>query len=176
MTVSWEDFHAITTVKYRYGTALDTKDFVAMTDLMVDDVTVAYGGGAVTLQGRENVRDRQQFGVPIGSFQAVKHPLANALVGVEFAGPAVLRAAQSLVDDEPEVGVHVAMAKALASDAAWTVARTTLQAHGAMGYTVEYDLHLFAKRAWALAADWGSAAEHRATIATMLLDDERTGA
>jgi alkylation response protein AidB-like acyl-CoA dehydrogenase len=128
------------------------------------DLTVAY------------VRDRQQFGVPIGSFQAVKHPLANALVGVEFAGPAVIRAAQSLVDDEPDVGVHVAMAKALASDAAWTVGRTTLQAHGAMGYTVEYDLHLFAKRAWALAADWGSAAEHRATIATMLLDDERTGA
>ena len=57
MTASWDDFHAITTLKYRYGTALDTKDFVAMTDLMVDDVTVAYGGGAVTLQGRENVRD-----------------------------------------------------------------------------------------------------------------------
>ena len=57
MTASWEDFHAITTLKYRYGTALDTKDFVAMTDLMVDDVTVAYGGGAVTLQGREVVRD-----------------------------------------------------------------------------------------------------------------------
>ena len=57
MTASWEDFHAITTLKYKYGTALDTKDFVAMTDLMVDDVTVAYGGGAVTLQGRENVRD-----------------------------------------------------------------------------------------------------------------------
>ena len=54
---TWDDFHAITTLKYRYGTALDTKDFVAMTDLMVDDVTVAYGGGAVTLQGRENVRD-----------------------------------------------------------------------------------------------------------------------
>ena len=57
MTASWEDFHAITTLKYKYGTALDTKDFVAMTDLMVDDVTVAYGGGAVTLQGREVVRD-----------------------------------------------------------------------------------------------------------------------
>ncbi|MCU1594193.1 MAG: hypothetical protein JWO12_1585, partial [Frankiales bacterium] len=57
MSASWDDFHAITTVKYKYGTALDTKDFVAMTDLMVDDVTVAYGGGAVTLQGREVVRD-----------------------------------------------------------------------------------------------------------------------
>jgi alkylation response protein AidB-like acyl-CoA dehydrogenase len=126
------------------------------------DLTVAY------------VRDRHQFGVPVGSFQAVKHPLANALVDVEFAGPAVLRAAQSLLDDEPETHLHVAMAKALASDAAWAVGRSTLQAHGAMGYTVEYDLHLFAKRAWAMAADWGTAAEHRETVARALLDDERT--
>jgi ketosteroid isomerase-like protein len=57
MSGSFEDVYAIQKLKYRYGTALDTKDFVAMTDLMVDDVTVAYGGGAVTLQGRENVRD-----------------------------------------------------------------------------------------------------------------------
>ena len=120
------------------------------------------------------VRDRQQFGVPVGTFQAVKHPLADALVAVEFAEPAVLRAAQSLVDDDPDVHLHVAMAKALASDAAWATARTTLQAHGAIGYTVEYDLHLFAKRAWAMAADWGTAAEHRETIARALLDEERT--
>lgn len=57
MSGSFEDVYAIQKLKYRYGTALDTKDFVAMTDLMVDDVTVAYGGGAVTLQGRENVRE-----------------------------------------------------------------------------------------------------------------------
>jgi alkylation response protein AidB-like acyl-CoA dehydrogenase len=55
------------------------------------------------------------------------------------------------------------------------VARRTLQAHGAMGYTTEYDLHLFAKRAWAMAADWGTAAEHRETVARTLLDEERTG-
>jgi alkylation response protein AidB-like acyl-CoA dehydrogenase len=84
----------------------------------------------------------------------------------------VLRAAQSLVDDDPATGIHVAMAKALASDAATQATRATLQAHGAMGYTVEYDLHLFAKRAWALAADWGSAAEHRATITRTLLPEE----
>ena len=141
---------------------LGTAAFLTGLSRRMLDLTVGY------------VRDRQQFGVAIGSFQAVKHPLANALVGVEFAAPAVLRAAQSLVDDEPAAGLHVAMAKALASDAAWQVGRTTLQAHGAMGYTVEYDLHLFAKRAWALAADWGSAADHRRTIATMLLDGERT--
>jgi alkylation response protein AidB-like acyl-CoA dehydrogenase len=86
----------------------------------------------------------------------------------------VLRAAQSLIDDEQDAHLHVAMAKALASDAAWDVARATLQAHGAMGYTVEYDLHLFAKRAWAMAADWGTAAEHRETVARTLLDEERT--
>lgn len=57
MSGSFEDVYAIQKLKYRYGTALDTKDFVAMTDLMVDDVTVAYGGGAVSLQGRETVRD-----------------------------------------------------------------------------------------------------------------------
>lgn len=124
------------------------------------DLTVAY------------VSNRQQFGVPVGSFQAVQHPLADALVAVEFAEPAVLRAAQSLVVDDPEVAVHVAMAKALASDAATQTARAALQAHGAMGYTVEYDLHLFAKRAWSLAADWGSAADHRATITRTLLPEE----
>jgi len=126
------------------------------------DMTVQYVSG------------RQQFGVPVGTFQAVKHPLADALVGWEFAVPAVHRAAQSLVDRDPDAGLHVAMAKALASDAAWTIGRTTLQAHGAMGYTVEYDLHLFAKRAWAMAADWGTAAEHRDTVARTLLDEERT--
>ena len=57
MTVSWEDFHAITTLKYRYGTAIDTKDFTTLSELMVEDVTVAYGGGAVTLQGRDEVRE-----------------------------------------------------------------------------------------------------------------------
>ena len=57
------------------------------------------------------------------------------------------------------------MAKAMASDAAHRMSRVCLQAHGAMGYTVEYDLHLFAKRTWALAKDWGSADEHRTRVA-----------
>jgi alkylation response protein AidB-like acyl-CoA dehydrogenase len=61
------------------------------------------------------------------------------------------------------------MAKALASDAAYRLSRVCLQAHGAMGYTVEYDLHLFMKRTWALAKDWGTADEHRAMIAREIL-------
>lgn len=120
------------------------------------DLTVAY------------VKDRKQFGVAVGSFQALKHPLADAVVGTEFAWPAVLRAAQSLGDDEPEAELHVAMAKVLASDAAYRVSRVCLQAHGAIGYTTEYDLHLFGKRTWALAADWGSAAQLRGDIARRL--------
>lgn len=113
-------------------------------------------------------KDRTQFGVPVGSFQALKHPLADAVVGTEFAWPVVLRAAQSLTDGDPEADLHVAMAKLLASEAAYRVSRVCLQSHGAIGYTTEYDLHLFAKRTWALAADWGSAAEMRAALADHL--------
>jgi alkylation response protein AidB-like acyl-CoA dehydrogenase len=120
------------------------------------DLTVAY------------VKERQQFGVAIGTFQAIKHPLADAVVGTEFAWPAVLRAAQSLIDDERDADLHVSMAKALASDAAYRMSRVCLQAHGAMGYTVEYDLHLFAKRTWSLAKDWGTASEHRELVAEEL--------
>jgi alkylation response protein AidB-like acyl-CoA dehydrogenase len=114
-------------------------------------------------------KKRQQFGVAIGSYQALKHPIADAVVGYEFAWPAVLSAAQALADDAPDAGRRVSMAKALASDAGYQVSRVCLQAHGAMGYTVEYDLHLFMKRTWALAADWGSASDHRKKIAKELL-------
>jgi len=120
------------------------------------DLTVAY------------VKERRQFGVPIGSFQAIKHPLADAVVGTEFAWPAVLRAAHSLATGDPQAALHVSMAKALASDASYRVSRVCLQAHGAMGYTVEYDLHLFAKRTWALAKDWGTASQHRERVAAFL--------
>lgn len=120
------------------------------------DLTIAY------------VRDRKQFGVPVGSFQALKHPLADAVVGTEFAWPAVLRAAQSVGDGDPDTALHVTMAKLLASESAYRVSRVCLQAHGAIGYTTEYDLHLFGKRTWALAADWGSPAQLRSELAIRL--------
>jgi alkylation response protein AidB-like acyl-CoA dehydrogenase len=112
--------------------------------------------------------ERRQFGVPIGTFQAVKHQLANALLGVEFAAPAVLRAAWSLDTRADTADRDVAMAKALASDAAEQVAATALQAHGAIAYTTEYDLHLFAKRVWASARTWGDAEWQRARVAVAL--------
>lgn len=115
-----------------------------------------------------HVTQRHQFGVPVGSFQAVKHHAANALVRIEFAAPAVLRAAYSLASHAPTAARDVSMAKALASDAAAVTGRVALQCHGAIGYTVEYDLHLLMKRAWALARSWGDRAVHADVVATSL--------
>ena len=113
--------------------------------------------------------ERQQFGVPTGSFQAVKHQLADASLAVEFAGPLVLRAANSVANGDPDASVHVSMAKAKASLAAKAAAAASLQVHGAIGYTVECDLHLYMKRAWALAVRYGDAEFHRRRIRPSLI-------
>jgi alkylation response protein AidB-like acyl-CoA dehydrogenase len=107
------------------------------------------------------VRERRQFGVPVGSFQAVKHHLANARIALEFARPLVYRAAASIAAGDPETAVHVSMAKVKADAAALETGRAALQCHGAIGYTTEYDLHLYMKRAWVLAHAWGDARMHR---------------
>jgi alkylation response protein AidB-like acyl-CoA dehydrogenase len=109
------------------------------------------------------LKTRKQFGVAIGSYQGLKHPLAEVVVGLEFAWPVVVHAAHTMA------GRDISHAKAAASDAAYRVSRVCLQAHGAIGYTVEYDLHLFMKRTWALAKDWGTADQHRARIAEEIL-------
>jgi alkylation response protein AidB-like acyl-CoA dehydrogenase len=115
------------------------------------------------------VKERRQFGVPIGSFQAVKHHLADALLRLEFAVPVVHAAAYALADDDPDASVKVSHAKVAANDAARLVGRQALQCHGAIGYTVEYDLHLWLKRAWALSESYGSSAHHRRRVADRVL-------
>ena len=115
------------------------------------------------------VGERKQFGVPIGSFQAIKHHLADALLALEFAKPLVWRAAYSATVGDPRASLHASMAKAQASDAAETVAAAALQCHGAIGYTEEYDLHLFMKRTWALARRAGDARYHRRRVAAAIL-------
>jgi alkylation response protein AidB-like acyl-CoA dehydrogenase len=114
------------------------------------------------------VKHREQYGVPVGSFQAIKHALANALVAVEFARPMVLAAGWAQAAHAVDAGAQTSAAKVLAADAARLVARTAIQCHGAIGYTTEYDLHLYAKRVWALAPSWGDSAWHRARLATSL--------
>lgn len=114
------------------------------------------------------VCERQQFGQPVGSFQAVKHHLADAALALEFARPAVWRAAWSVAHAEPTRARDVSMAKAMASDAAELVGRKALQCQGAIGYTVEADLHLFLKRTWALARAWGDSAHQTDRVANAL--------
>jgi len=117
----------------------------------------------------EYVKVRQQFGSAIGSFQAVKHHLADALTKVEFARPVVYRAAYSMSHASESAPLHVSMAKAYASEAALLAARAALQCHGAIGYSYEHELHLWMKRAWALAAAWGDASWHRARVGKLVL-------
>ncbi len=117
----------------------------------------------------EYAKTRTQFGQPIGAFQAIKHHLADAMLGLELARPVVYRAADSVARGDAERALHVSMAKAFASDAAMGAARAALQCHGAIGYSFEYDLHLWMKRAWALAAAWGDAAWHRARVGKAIL-------
>jgi len=111
----------------------------------------------------EYAKERRQFGAPIGSFQAVKHHLANARIALEFARPLVYRAAATL---DP---VHAGMAKSKADEAALVAAQAALQCHGAIGYTTEYDLHLYMKRAWVLARAAGDARFHRNRVGAAIL-------
>ncbi|MFJ9816305.1 acyl-CoA dehydrogenase family protein [Streptomyces sp. NPDC101151] len=106
----------------------------------------------------EHVRQRTQFGVPIGSFQAVKHRLADAKIALEFARPLLFGAAVSLRPAD------VAAAKLRTCEAAYATARTALQLHGAIGYTAEFDLSLWLTRARALRTAWGTPAECRDTV------------
>jgi alkylation response protein AidB-like acyl-CoA dehydrogenase len=117
-------------------------------------------------------KQREQFGRPIGSFQAIKHMLANVQVKIEFARPVVYRAAHSVAMHSATRGVEVSHAKAGACEAAVLAAKTALQVHGAIGYTWEVDLHLWMKRAWALEAAWGTGLWHRARIGKAVLDGD----
>ena len=113
--------------------------------------------------------ERKQFGKPIGSFQAVKHMLANAKVKLEYARPVVMRAAYSVAHGSAQRAAHVSMAKLVATEAARLAARVALQCHGAIGYTWEQDLHLWMRRAWSLDQAWGRAPFHLARVRSAVL-------
>jgi alkylation response protein AidB-like acyl-CoA dehydrogenase len=115
-------------------------------------------------------KERQQFGKQIGSFQAVKHLLADALLGLDFARPAVYRAAAALAHGSENVRRDVSLAKARASEATVNACRAALQVHGAIGYTHEHDLHLWLTKGFDLARRWGTASWHRERVAHTILD------
>jgi alkylation response protein AidB-like acyl-CoA dehydrogenase len=116
----------------------------------------------------DHVRNRRQFGVPIGSFQAIKHKLANCYGAIESARALTYFAAAAIAEDDPRRHAAVAMAKAAAGECEHLVAVEAIQCFGGMGYTWEHDLHLFVKRARTAAALFGTAREQRARLAAML--------
>jgi alkylation response protein AidB-like acyl-CoA dehydrogenase len=118
----------------------------------------------------EYTSQRKQFGVPIGSFQAVKHQVANLEVALEYARSHVERAAHSVARELRTRSVDVSMAKISAGEAALEAARISLQVHGALGYTWEQDLHVWMRRAWTLDLAWGETAWHRARLAAALFE------
>uniref|UniRef100_A0AAU2JRC8 Acyl-CoA/acyl-ACP dehydrogenase n=1 Tax=Streptomyces sp. NBC_00049 TaxID=2903617 RepID=A0AAU2JRC8_9ACTN len=110
--------------------------------------------------------EREQFGQPIGAFQAVKHLCAQMLVRAEVARTAVYAAAVTAGAGNP---AEIAAAKLLADEAAVRNARDCLQVHGGMGFTWEADVHLHLKRAWLRAEQWRTAAEAEELLAAELL-------
>jgi alkylation response protein AidB-like acyl-CoA dehydrogenase len=102
------------------------------------------------------VLQRTQFGRQIGSYQAIKHALADVRIALDFARPLVYAAALG--------EISVSAAKVAAGDAAYLASRTALQVHGAIGYTQEHDLSLWLLRTRGLLSTWGTAAWHRARV------------
>jgi alkylation response protein AidB-like acyl-CoA dehydrogenase len=111
---------------------------------------------------------REQFGVPIGSFQAVQHKAADDLLDLERAWAATYWAAMCLDADDADAPRASAIAKATACDAARHIAKDGIQIHGGIGYTWEHDLHLYIRRVYAAEGLLGGAEEHRARLADLL--------
>ena len=116
--------------------------------------------------------ERKQFGKPIGSFQAVKHLMANVAVQVEFAKAPLYRAAYAVSEGLASQSHNVSHARIVTSEAALLAAKNGIQAHGAMGYTWEVDLQIFMKRAWALDAVYGGRGLHKQRVKQFILSDD----
>ena len=114
------------------------------------------------------VKDRQQFGVPVGSFQAMKHKMSNMFLAVERSRSLCYFAVAAIAEDTPERAAAVAMAKAASDDCQHLVCRESLQSFGGIGFTWEHDGHFFMKRATADGALLGGAALHSLTVAASL--------
>lgn len=127
------------------------------------------GGAQATLDmAVQYAKDRQQFGKPIGSFQAVKHMCADMLVSVESARAAAYYAAWTVAESNDESATVVPLAKAYCSDAFVECAGSNIQVHGGIGFTWEHDAHLYFKRAKSSQLMLGAPADHRKQLAERL--------
>jgi len=120
------------------------------------DLTVAY------------VRERRQFARPVGSFQALKHRLADLWTTITLARAASRYAAACLADDDPDAPVAIALAKSACCEAAVLAAEEMVQLHGGIGFTWEHPAHLYLKRAKAASVTFGTPGAHLAALATLV--------
>jgi acyl-CoA dehydrogenase len=111
-----------------------------------------------------------QFGRPVGSFQAIKHTLADLHVAVTMAEHAALYAAFAVDTGREDATLAVSIAKSKASDVARKATSDMIQYHGGIGYTWEHDAHFYFKRAKRLEYAYGDASQHRERIAQILID------
>jgi alkylation response protein AidB-like acyl-CoA dehydrogenase len=114
------------------------------------------------------VGEREQFGVKIGSFQAIKHKLANMFVALESARATTYFAALTIAEDDERRLLAVPTAKAAVGDCQKLLAQEGIQCLGGIGYTWEHDMHMYVKRVKTSAAMFGSGARHRARVAEMI--------
>ena len=110
-------------------------------------------------------KEREQFGRPIGSFQALKHRMAEMLVRVEMSRSALMAASAALATESADAGERAAVAASYCSESLQHVAGEMIQLHGGIGITWEHDAHLVFKRAHLLGTLFGQAHEHRARLA-----------
>jgi len=114
------------------------------------------------------VQEREQFGVKVGSFQAIKHKLANMYVSLESARATAYFAAATIAESDERRDVAVAMAKASVGDCQKLLTQEGIQCLGGIGYTWEHDMHLYVKRAKSGAALFGTGAEHLERLSHLL--------
>ncbi|HST84738.1 MAG TPA: acyl-CoA dehydrogenase family protein [Kineosporiaceae bacterium] len=151
------------------GDPATVADLVSRATVLAANDLVGIARAALT-RTVDYLRTREQFGKPIGSFQALKHQLADLLVGLTMAEHAGWYAAHALDAQLPDAALAVSVAKAKASDVARLATARMIQYHGGIGYTWEHETHFFFKRARRLEQTYGDAVQHRARIAALTLD------
>lgn len=145
------------------GISLDTSRAIDFGVLAISAQLIG-AGQALLDRAVAYAKQRSQFGRPIGSYQAVKHKLADVHIALELARPLVYGAALSLADQSPTAARDASAAKVAAANAAYLAARSALQTHGAIGFTAEYDLSLWILKVRALTSAWGTSEWHRARV------------
>jgi len=135
----------------------------------VAECALASGGARWVLENSVNyAKERTQFGVPIGSFQAIQHKCANMSIIVEGATALTYYAAWTVADDNPERSLAVAMAKAWCSDNYKLVAGEGIQIHGGIGFTWDHDMHLYFKQAKTSEISHGDGNHQRRLLADLM--------